>query len=159
MTIESFIGAPASGGRTVVRKDGEVKWVAFGRRIRYPTAPFGPAEDPAHIRASTPRAIARDDDAREHPPCVSHRQGALRLRSELGDAVYPRRSAPGHLQQLPSVLYREAEAARHAGAHRSLPEEVRECAGGAGEEEGGGAGEGGEEGAGQGEEGQGGEEG
>src|SRR5438874_5705178 len=83
--------------------------------------------------------------AREYPPGLSHREGALRLRRDLGDPVDPRRPAPRHLQQLPSVLHREAEAARYAGAHRSVPEEVRQCAGGTGEEE-GGAGEGREEG-------------
>src|SRR5258706_15810977 len=81
------------------------------------------------------------------------------MRGDLGDPVHPRRPAPRHLQQLPPVLHREAEAARHAGAHRPVPEEVCEYAGEAGEgEEGSRAGEGREEVAGEREEGEGREE-
>src|SRR6266851_10834 len=68
-------------------------------------------------------------NAREHPPRLSHRQGAMCLRRDLGDPLHPRRSAPRHLQQLPPVLHREAEAARHAGPHRPLQAQVRQFPG------------------------------
>src|SRR5438876_5377334 len=98
---------------------------------------FVPAEDPARWRASNAAGLSeRSTHAREHPPRLPDRQGALRVRSHLGDAVHARRSASRHLQQLPSVLHRKAEADRHARTHRPLQEEVRERAGDAAAEEG-----------------------
>src|SRR5919201_441122 len=133
MTMDSFTAKVRSSGRR-----GDVNRVDFARSIRYSLAPFS-------SRRRTPRAGARAirgpgrekaDNAREHPPRLPDCQSALRVRRHLGDAVDARRPAPRYLQQLPSLLHREAKADRHAGAHRPVQEEVRQRSGYASEEEG-----------------------
>src|ERR1700682_5964754 len=122
ITIDSFTG------RTLCRLWSEVK---AGLRLRADSnVSTGRAlervDSAGGILYPTPPFSAREAHAREHPPGLSHCQGALRLRRDLGDPLAPRRSAARHLQQLPRLLHREAKTARHAGAHRPLQAQVRQ---------------------------------
>ena len=54
-----------------------------------------------------------------------HVDSSLRLRGDVEDALYEARAAPGNLLELPSILYRQAEAARYGRPRRTFHEEVR----------------------------------
>ena len=63
---------------------------------------------------------------RRHSPRLPASTGRLRLRRGLRDSLHSRELQRRSLRQLPPVLHRQAEGARHQGPRRSLPEEVRE---------------------------------
>src|SRR5438105_5694337 len=138
MMTESFTHVPCRARGTLVRL-GEVVKGTLTRRDHSTihSGPF-PRPDPALSGEKGPGAT-READAPEHPSRLSHFEGPLRLRRHLGDALDWRRSAPRHLLELPSLLHRQAEADRHAGPHRPVPEEVRQRAEGAAEEGQGGS--------------------
>src|SRR5437870_1403153 len=104
--------------RTCVRPDGSAEVTSVGAALPGEKGP----------------GATREADAPEHRSRLSHFEGPLRLRRHLGDALDRRRSAPRHLLELPSLLHRQAEADRHAGAHRPVPEEVRQRAEGSAKE-------------------------
>ena len=58
-------------------------------------------------------------------PKYSRRRGALRVRRDLEDPLDQARAAPRNLLELPPVLHRPAEAARHRRPRRAVHEEVR----------------------------------
>src|SRR5437660_6257321 len=60
-----------------------------------------------------------------HSSEVPRRRGQMRLRRDMEDPVDQARAAPRNLLELPSVLYRQAEADRHRGPRRAVYEEVR----------------------------------
>src|SRR5438067_10987346 len=136
MTMESFSGL--SPRRTEARSSvaaplSRQRLTRQGRSAIH-SGPF-PALGPRPLAGEQkPGSRRRDPDASEHPPRLSHLEGPLRLRRHVGDPLDRRRPAPRHLLELPSLLHREAEADRHAGAHRPVPEEVRERAEGSAKE-------------------------
>src|SRR6266851_9774955 len=133
MTMESFRDASGRPPRTLVRRAGACQEsVDLPGAFGYPFRPF-PGPVPASSASKAPEPTRRSD-AREHPSRLSDFEGPLRLRGDLGDPLDGGRPAPGHLLQLPPVLHRQAEADRHPGPHRSVPEEVRELPQGAAEE-------------------------
>src|SRR5438067_4992690 len=65
-------------------------------------------------------------DEGRHPPRVRDRHSALRVREHVHDAFYEAGTARRDLLELPSVLYRQAEARRHGRAGGAVPAAARE---------------------------------
>src|SRR3981081_958328 len=71
---------------------------------------------------------AADDDETQYSSGLPSRDGALRLRAHVPDSLHDqgRFAARRNLLELPSLLHRQAKAARYGGSRRAFHEEVRE---------------------------------
>ena len=76
-------------------------------------------------RAARPDPAKGHDREARHPSRVPRGHRPLRLRRHVADPLHQEGRPPRHLQQLPSVLHRPAEADRHRGPRRALQQEVR----------------------------------
>lgn len=59
-----------------------------------------------------------------YPSCLRRSRGALQLWQFVYDVQHQKGPEGGHLQQLPSVFYGQAEVCRHSRTDRKVPEQV-----------------------------------